>query len=288
MGGGKQQLLDTESTNACPYGEQTGFDILGTPVWDPLGVMPQADLFGNAFMQCMAQTTSPRVDPNKPIDHTAAIQDLGVDKKFDDMNKGGDLDDAKKVIEENREHILEMAALYGVDPKVVAGAIFTEQAMNVDWKDSADGFLGFYGLDTSIGVGQVRMSTAKFVEDQGYLNKSSGEEGGWALPFGGFLNGTETMAREQRLEDPRTNIAYVAAYLKHFQDTWAEEYPAIAQDPAILGTLYNLGHEKVPNGSPEPNEFGAFMGESMHMMDEVLSQQCIDETAPGPSTGDVS
>lgn len=57
------------------------------------------------------------------------------------------------------------------------------------------------GVDTSVGIGQVRISTAKEIEEMGYMPLTSNTEGGWNLPFSGFVHGTEQMAREQRLED---------------------------------------------------------------------------------------
>lgn len=34
-------------------------------------------------------------------------------------------------------------------------------------------------MDTSVGIGQVRMSTAEFLENQNYVSKASANEGGW-------------------------------------------------------------------------------------------------------------
>lgn len=100
------------------------------------------------------------------------------------------------------------------------------------------------------------METAEFLEEMGYVTKTSATEGGWDLPFLGVVNGSTTMAREKRLENDRTNIMYVAAYIRYFEDTWQSEYPSIADSPDILGTLYNIGHEITrPNSNPRSNNF---------------------------------
>lgn len=165
-------------------------------------------------------------------------------------------EDAQKVITDNWDSIQKAAEEFGVDPYVVASVIYTEQSHNVDWKDTATDWIGFYGiLDTSIGVGQVKGSTAKFLEEEGYVTPTKGSEGGWNFPWG-FVNGTETMARVKRLENNEWNIFYVAAYIKYFQDTWEDVFPDIANRPDILATLYNLGHGKNPNANPKPNDFG--------------------------------
>jgi len=60
------------------------------------------------------------------------------------------------------------------------------------------------------------------------------------------------------------SINYAAAYLAYFQDTWAGAYPNIANDPGVLGTLYNNGPYvpgtnilTPPHSNPKPSlEFG--------------------------------
>lgn len=123
----------------------------------------------------------------------------------------------------------------------------------------------------SVGLGQVRVSTAKFLEEQGYVKKAEKADGGWEIPFVGFVNGTETMAREKRLESNAWNTYYVSAYIKYFVDTWKADFPEIAERPDILGTLYNLGHSKKPNSSPKPNDFGNLVQHYYELMACLLS-----------------
>jgi|GEM_PF-2302092 len=60
----------------------------------------------------------------------------------------------------------------------------------------------------------------------------------------------------------RTNLMYVAAYLKSFQDNWSSAFPEITDRPDILGSLYNLGHTnndgtpRKPHSNPQANWFG--------------------------------
>ncbi len=138
--------------------------------------------------------------------------------------------------------------------------------------DTLTDWTGFYGVNTSVGLGQVRMSTAEFLEEKGYVIKVEATEGGWNVPFIGFVNGTVTMAREKRLEDNRSNCIYVAAYIKYFQDTWQDdEFPSIANRPDILGTLYNIGHESVqPHSNPGSNSFGDYVANNYDSMRHLL------------------
>ena len=179
---------------------------------------------------------------------------------------------AYKKIQDNADDILLYSWYFGVDPNIVAGVIFKEQYSNYDWIDVCTDWVAFYGvIDMSVGLGQVRVSTAKFLEEQGYVPETSAEEGGWNIPFIGFVHGTETMAREKRLEDNSWNIMYVAAYIKYFEDTWIDVFPEISSRPDILGTLYNIGHEKTsPNSNPGSNKFGDDVEYFYDLMGEAL------------------
>ncbi len=181
-------------------------------------------------------------------------------------------EDVAELIRDHAQYIKEAAEAYGVDPRIIAGVIYAEQVNNVNYEDIFGDWVGFYGLlDTSIGLGQVKVSTAKLVEDMGYIPKTSATEGGWELPAIGLVHGSETMAREKRLENNQTNIMYVAAYLRYWQDVWEDVYPQINNDPAILGTLYNLGvRANAPNKSPRSTPFGDYVEENYTYLGQLL------------------
>ncbi len=175
--------------------------------------------------------------------------------------------DAAKVIKDNASYICNAAKAYNVAPQSVAACIFAEQSQNVDFIDAVTDWTGFYFMDTSVGIGQVRMSTAEFLENQNYVSKASANEGGWDVPIIGFVHGTERMARYKRLENNESNTIYAAAYLKYFVDIWSQEFSDIPERTDILATLYNLGHEITkPNSNPSPNTFGTYADENYDMM----------------------
>ena len=168
---------------------------------------------------------------------------------------------ATKIIVKYRKEIKAAGKKYSVDPVIVGGCIYAEQKRNVNFVDTLTDWVGFYGvLDTSIGIGQVKVSTAIMLEDKGYVSKTKKTDGGWKIPLVGFVHGTRTMAVAKRLENNKCNITYVAAYLKYWIDDWKPVYPKIGKKPAILGTLYNLGdNAKDANPNPKPNEFGKYV-----------------------------
>ncbi|WP_425394834.1 PAAR domain-containing protein [Chondromyces crocatus] len=118
----------------------------------------------------------------------------------------------------------------------------------------------------SIGLAQVQVATARFIEEQGYMPATSG----WNIPLIGLISGSENMARKTKLEDNGINAMYAAAYLKYFQDQWDPAFPSIANRPDILASLYNLGPSKQPNANPSPNDFGEDVLKLYPLMAQLL------------------
>lgn len=178
--------------------------------------------------------------------------------------------------------------MYNIDPKVVAGCIYVEQIENVDWKDSFDSVIAVMtGLDTSIGIGQVKVSTAKLLEDEGYVERTEGRK--W---YECLISGMSRRNKIiKKLGDDKENIHYVAAYLGRQIDVWQEEYPEISEDISILRTTYNLEHEirgkgimgyifgignkpRIPHSNPQPNSFGLKVEKNYDLMGELLGGEC--------------
>ena len=167
------------------------------------------------------------------------------------------------VIKENKNSIINASEEFGVNPGILGAIIYTEQINNVNLLDYYfDDVGGMLGLDTSVGLAQVKISTAKMLEEEGYMPKITVAEN---------ERKTENAKRIEALNDPETNIRYAAAYLKYFQDRWKEVYPEIDGRTAILASLYNLGEENTsPNSSPKPNPFGEDAKSHYYYVRELL------------------
>ncbi len=169
------------------------------------------------------------------------------------------------IIKDNTQYIISAAEKYGVDPAVVAGCIYEEQVKNVNWIDSLTD-RALYFFDTSVGVGQVKISTARMLEDMGYMEVTRPYK-----IYGNRMEVSRDEAIADKLLDNETNINYIAAYLKYWQDQWEAVYPQISGSPDILGTLYNVGVEaNAPNTNPQTNPFGYSVGENYNYMRELL------------------
>ena len=189
---------------------------------------------------------------------------------------------AKQLIIDNADNIVKASNEFGVDPVLVAGCIYQEQVQNVDWKDSiTDVFGASIGLDTSVGVGQVKMSTAKLLEEEGYMPSLQPTK--IEIKSGQY----EQTKRLGVLQRDETNIRYVAAYLAYQSDQWRNEFPDIDNRIDILASLYNLGHEQRGEGmlgyvfgignkprninnNPQSNEFGEDVLQSYDMLATIL------------------
>ncbi len=192
-----------------------------------------------------------------------------------------DWKDASDIIVRNADAIKNAGRYYEVNPAIIAACIYTEQITNVNILDPLTD-VPFYWADTSIGIGQVKVSTAKMLEDEGYIAKTeyhSMEVYGnrivarWKTPGheGGVIYaGSREEAIAHRLTTESENINYVAAYLRYYQDRWKDAYPEIDGRTAVLATLYNQGEQWPPHGNPKPNDFGKQAKSEYYYMRQLL------------------
>lgn len=172
---------------------------------------------------------------------------------------------ARHIIKENAGIIKTAAREFDVDPVIVAGVIYQEQSTNVNFADTLSDYIG--GLlyaNTSIGIGQVRVNTARALEEQyPSLNPTAaGKEGA-----------PHNTIRVEFLKDPLMNVRYVAAKIAFDQERWKAAGFDISDQPEILGTLYNISsiekpHE--PHAEPDSNDFGKGVAENYGTVKRLL------------------
>jgi len=183
-------------------------------------------------------------------------------KNFDDKLKK-----VSALIRSLANYIIKAANVKRVDAQVLAGVIFAENMLNVNFVDT---YLEYplswylYFVPFSLGVAQVKLDTAKYVEDQGYMPAVKGK---WI----GLVYYNANQIRATILQDNYICILYAAAYLALIADMWVKEFPTIRVRPDIWGSLYNLGHNKPPHANPQPRyPFGVFVGEYYGYMGKLL------------------
>ena len=198
---------------------------------------------------------------------------MGNPIKYTDKNGFTSEAEAEKIIKDNAATIIKAGKKFNVNPAIIAGCIYAEQTMNVDAKDKyIDPLVYSYGIDVSIGIGQVRISTAKKVESKGYMPKITVDEFVISNGEESIIDNQENNMRARALMNDGINIMYVAAYLSYIQDIWKNVYPQISGKSDILGTLYNIGEygNNGVNSNPQSNAFGKTVKINYDKMQELL------------------
>lgn len=140
---------------------------------------------------------------------------------------------------------------FEVNSVIVGAVIYQEQSTNVNFVDALTDYIGgVLGLNTSIGVGQVRVATAAALENYYEELKLFVKEN---------LFSDLNTVRVEMLKDPQTNVRYVAAKIHFSEKRWRDAGYDISDKPEILGTLYNIedvNQPIEPHDNSEPNEFG--------------------------------
>ena len=176
---------------------------------------------------------------------------------------------ANQIIQENAQFICEAANDFGLPPASVAMVIYAEQCINVDLKDEIIDPLVAPLLDVSLGLGQVRISTAKMIEDSGYMPVTHYTD--W---HGNNSVENRDYGIALKLMSAQTNVKYVAAYLALIIDLWQEKYPLISSNYEVLATLYNVGENGAsgngPHANPKSNAFGKFSSQRRSYLNQLL------------------
>ena len=131
------------------------------------------------------------------------------------------------------------AKKYDIDPYTL-GAILVDEYLRIGPDDFLD-ILGRYDIwDTSVGLAQIKMDTARDIIAKGYykgVDPSIFDSDLYAL-----------------LTNDKKSIHFAAACIKIHIDQWRSEID-LSDRPEILGTLYSWGY-KTPHGKPGPSDRG--------------------------------
>lgn len=166
-----------------------------------------------------------------------------------------------RVLTENSDAILEAAKSFHVPVRLLVSAIYADRRMHYNILDTRmDVAIARKGRDNSIGLAQVRVSTAQWVS-QTLRDRQNpywlGEE------YDDLL--TPVMDRDSvivLLSDPKWNARFAAAYSAMILKRWRDRGFDISEKVEIFATLYNLGPyrkdgtEREPHENAEANEYG--------------------------------
>jgi hypothetical protein len=142
----------------------------------------------------------------------------------------------------HKECILAAARKFKIDSYLL-GAILIDEDLRRDWKDDWFDCLARIGSNFSVGVAQIKVSTAKNLIQKGYYNPD---------PTRKKLSSKELY---EYLKSDKHSVYFAAAEIKRTIDEWRPLID-LSKRPEIIGTLYSLGKKKKPHANPKPNDRG--------------------------------
>lgn len=147
-----------------------------------------------------------------------------------------------------KSEILSASKSLKVD-NYLLGAILIDEELRRDWLDNWDSWLAKLGIDSSIGIAQVKISTARNLIKRGFYNPNPKDKN--LLPQ--KINSVPNKYIQQYLDNPNHSIHFAGAKINQIIQDWSQ-YIDLKNKPEIIGSLYSLGRK--PHANPEANDRG--------------------------------
>jgi hypothetical protein len=173
-------------------------------------------------------------------------------------------DIAAAILRENQDEIVRGASEFSQSPRVLASVVFAERSLNIrPAKTMTEVLLARCGYNASLGVAQVKVRTARWIET--HLHELSSVRAPSSTVRRRLSRSRLREELIQRLDQPSTNLLYAAAYLALISQVWGEVLDAPdlrSVRVGIVATLYSVGLERpdgslrVPHADPAMNAFG--------------------------------
>lgn len=151
-----------------------------------------------------------------------------------------------------RTNIFAASRTFEIDPYLIGAILIDEIARLKPFEEITDA-LGPYvlGTDTTIGIAQVRISTANNLIKKDAYNPNPEDT---KLHFK-KLDRFGCIYLFNYLIQPRHNIFFATAFIRSLIDEWHKKID-LAKRPEIIATLYHRGY-KAPHSDPAPDERGS-------------------------------
>lgn len=172
----------------------------------------------------------------------------------------------KAKLQPHRNLVFAAAKKFNVDPYLLGAIIIDEIVRLIPFEEIADKLLvSFVGANTSAGIAQVEIDTARDLIERGYYNPN---------PDDSKLS-SATIRKVSRshlhlyVKKPKHSIFFAAARMRALIDEW-RKFLDLGKKPEIIATLYHLKH-KDPHARPKPNDRGLqITGEFYNLAQEWL------------------
>ena len=172
--------------------------------------------------------------------------------------------DQKEIIVENKAYINKYAKVFDISPRLLASIIYSEHKLNLmPGESTLDYIFAKSGYNSSLGVAQIKISTAEWIEQQ-LNNKQSQFYLG--VSISNLIKVSSSRSEViNKLSDPQTNILYATCYVAMILKLWGDElsFSELREiKVGITATLYTLGivdsegKTRKPHSNAGMNNFG--------------------------------
>jgi len=171
------------------------------------------------------------------------------------------IDDTLEILRKNQSYIQKAALLLKINPRIIASIIFSERRLNMNIIDKYENLLGYLGLDTSIGIAQIRVGTGIWI-----IHNSTDTTSVFCLEKRYWRVVPKAGSREDMLEilqNDSLNIVLAILYVKQMMTYWKKHNFPIDNRVDIIATLYSKGIYKqgtntliIPHRYPISNKMG--------------------------------
>lgn len=176
----------------------------------------------------------------------------------------------KKYVKEKllpfRQLIIDASQKFSID-QYLLGAVLIDEVVRLSiFENIRDKLLvNKLNYDISVGLGQVKIETARGLIEKGYYNPNPDDEN---------LNKPKIIKTPRPylynyIVEPKHNIFFSAARIKYLIDRWKNQV-GIDLSPDIIATLYSLDRE--PHSNPQPNERGLQIASEFYKLAQEILQ----------------
>lgn len=163
----------------------------------------------------------------------------------------------KVKLESHKKIIIAASNEFSIDPNILGAILIDEVARAAPWENIVDKLV-VIGRNTSAGIAQVTMDTAKNLIKSGYYNPNPSDKK--LAPDA--IHKTSRKYVYDYVVQPHHNIRFAAARIRQTIDYW-EHKVDLSLRPEILGTLYSQGLGD-PKTDPMPSERGVQIAEEFY------------------------
>ena len=190
------------------------------------------------------------------------LASIGTTKSFIEPVKSFQIptEVVRSVFESHKNTIRKAAQEFNIDQYILGAILIDEIARLAPFepileKVGAD----IVGVNTSIGVAQVKIETANDLIKKGVYNPRPSDK---KIPFSGNLTNADRRHLYQYVVQPEHSIRFAAAFTRYVIDFWSE-YTDLSSRPEIIGTLYHQGYGS-PHTHPGSIERGDQIAEEFY------------------------